>query len=604
MILVTIGTMPHFERLIRQMDLLAEHLDEDVFMQIGQTRYQPKHAQWERYVDDLSPYYDRARLVVSHGGFSTLETIRQGKQLIVVPRQHRYREHFDDHQVEFAKILQDRFGVPFFLDEKQMTVDFVQQNHVPKPFDHTPVQDFRREIDRLVAGDTEPLNQQEVIPKSISTPRPTPSVRHNTVASLTGIIGANASHYLIGWLVVISLGETAHGVFSVVLSFVTITVLLALSGLMEVRGVREIARELATAQREVQAQVDAIVGVGLTVSLILGVALFVSADWLGNWLGSDTALLIRWAAPWPLAMALLRIGTMLGDGFERMWASAFCSILFHGSRLIWLIVAVLLALPLSKIFAGWAIVMPLSGCVCACFTQYLLRRQGLRLRLSLASIFVTIRWITHSIPLTVARSTAAILPGAAAILIASAGGNKRIVSYFVIAYGLAAAPMILTAAITNAVFPAIARLIRQSDAAEPRITRPALRLAWRSIGMILAVHLCALAGYWIFGRQLLEIIYGANYADRHATLLILTGSVAIEGARHLIAHLLMAHNQGRVLFLIELMRYLVMAVLIVMWVPGYGARGAAAAVFAGTAMNVLGHVGILQKTVQHDRPAL
>lgn len=44
------------------------------------------------------------RIVITHGGpASFIMPLQIGKTPIVVPRQHQFNEHVNDHQVEFAR---------------------------------------------------------------------------------------------------------------------------------------------------------------------------------------------------------------------------------------------------------------------------------------------------------------------------------------------------------------------------------------------------------------------------------------------------------------------------------------------------------------------
>ncbi|MDY7076300.1 MAG: PssE/Cps14G family polysaccharide biosynthesis glycosyltransferase [Chloroflexota bacterium] len=84
MILVTVGTTD-FDALIKKMDKIASTLPDEVVMQTGNGQYVPKNCQHFRFAPSLEPYYDRATIVVSHGGLGTItETLERGKRLISV----------------------------------------------------------------------------------------------------------------------------------------------------------------------------------------------------------------------------------------------------------------------------------------------------------------------------------------------------------------------------------------------------------------------------------------------------------------------------------------------------------------------------------------
>lgn len=116
MIVVITGMEIHpFDRLIRAVDQLVEsgRLQLSVFIQRGHTPYQPKAVPYEDFLTfgDLRERIEASRLVITHAGAgSTLTCLQCRKRPIVVPRQARYGEHVDDHQLPFAKRLAD-FGL-------------------------------------------------------------------------------------------------------------------------------------------------------------------------------------------------------------------------------------------------------------------------------------------------------------------------------------------------------------------------------------------------------------------------------------------------------------------------------------------------------------
>ena len=116
MIFVTVGTHEQpFDRLIRKIDELKEDgtIQDDVIIQTGFSTYEPKHCQWSK----LIPYQQMlknvadARIVITHGGpASFIMPLQIGKTPVVVPRQHQFNEHVNDHQVEFARNVAQRMG--------------------------------------------------------------------------------------------------------------------------------------------------------------------------------------------------------------------------------------------------------------------------------------------------------------------------------------------------------------------------------------------------------------------------------------------------------------------------------------------------------------
>ena len=101
MIFVTVGTSD-FEQLVRKIDELAPFLRDQVVIQIGHGRYIPRNCEYFRFAPSLDPYYDKADIVVAHGGLgTTMEVLEKGKKLISVEN----ITCIDDHQTDILEIL-------------------------------------------------------------------------------------------------------------------------------------------------------------------------------------------------------------------------------------------------------------------------------------------------------------------------------------------------------------------------------------------------------------------------------------------------------------------------------------------------------------------
>ena len=112
MIFVTVGTHEQqFDRLIRKIDEMKEkkRITEDVFLQIGYSEYKPKYCEYKKMIsfEEMDEYSRKSRIIITHGGpGSIMLPFKYNKVPIVVPRQSKYKEHVDDHQVLFAKFLE------------------------------------------------------------------------------------------------------------------------------------------------------------------------------------------------------------------------------------------------------------------------------------------------------------------------------------------------------------------------------------------------------------------------------------------------------------------------------------------------------------------
>lgn len=106
MILVISGTHEQpFNRLLNYMNDWACGNTEQVVMQTGFTGGVYPHCLCQRFYEQeyLNELIRKARIVITHGGSSSVMSILQaGKTPVVVPRQHKYGEHVNDHQVNFC----------------------------------------------------------------------------------------------------------------------------------------------------------------------------------------------------------------------------------------------------------------------------------------------------------------------------------------------------------------------------------------------------------------------------------------------------------------------------------------------------------------------
>lgn len=110
MIFASVGSMLPFERLVRGVDEWArDNPGEEVFLQIGETEYQPRYAPFARMVA-MTEYRHRLRacdLFVAHVGMgSILQALEDRKQMLMLPRHREWGEHTTDHQIHTA----ERFG--------------------------------------------------------------------------------------------------------------------------------------------------------------------------------------------------------------------------------------------------------------------------------------------------------------------------------------------------------------------------------------------------------------------------------------------------------------------------------------------------------------
>ena len=114
MIFVTVGNATQgFQRLLEAVELQAQRGNlkgEDILFQSGRTsNFCPTVGQNVSFIthEQFEQSVMKADLVISHAGAGTLiHLLRIGKIPVVMPRQKKYGEHVDDHQVELVKGLE------------------------------------------------------------------------------------------------------------------------------------------------------------------------------------------------------------------------------------------------------------------------------------------------------------------------------------------------------------------------------------------------------------------------------------------------------------------------------------------------------------------
>lgn len=140
MILVTLGTQKFaMNRLVEAVDKLAAKLEEEVFIQAGNSTYKPVNCRYSQFVDsaDFKKMIEECNILITHAGVGSIMTgINAGKPVIVVPRLKQYGEHVDDHQTQIAKAFCDKGCVICCEDVGQLQecIDKVRSGYSFKPY--------------------------------------------------------------------------------------------------------------------------------------------------------------------------------------------------------------------------------------------------------------------------------------------------------------------------------------------------------------------------------------------------------------------------------------------------------------------------------------
>ena len=142
MICVTVGTHEQqFDRLVAYMDQWAGTHDEEVIIQSGYSRVEPKNCEWRSFYrqHEMDDFVRDARIVITHGGpCCYIEVLKLNKVPIVVPRQHMFGEHVDDHQLEIGRRLKAERNNIILIEHIDQLGDAIEHyDEITRDMNHT-----------------------------------------------------------------------------------------------------------------------------------------------------------------------------------------------------------------------------------------------------------------------------------------------------------------------------------------------------------------------------------------------------------------------------------------------------------------------------------
>ena len=112
MIFLSVGNNElSFIRLFIKFEKILEKLNKknvEVICQTGHTEYKNKDFKIIKFLEKkkFNDLINKSSLFISHAGAgSVIDSIQNRKIPILLPREKKYNEHVDDHQVEFYKKL-------------------------------------------------------------------------------------------------------------------------------------------------------------------------------------------------------------------------------------------------------------------------------------------------------------------------------------------------------------------------------------------------------------------------------------------------------------------------------------------------------------------
>lgn len=124
MIFASVGSVLPFDRLVRAVDEWGgAHPEREVFLQIGNGEYEPRHVRWTRMMphDEYRNRLKECSLFVAHVGMgSILQALEERKQMLLLPRHRSLGEHTTDHQLHTASRFRDVTGLRIVDDAEAL----------------------------------------------------------------------------------------------------------------------------------------------------------------------------------------------------------------------------------------------------------------------------------------------------------------------------------------------------------------------------------------------------------------------------------------------------------------------------------------------------
>jgi len=114
MIFVTVGTHEQpFDRLVQEIDRLKGEavIQDDIFVQTGYSVYKPQFCEHKDFIrfDEMITRMTESEMVITHGGTGSIMLVLYHQKIpLVVPRQKKYHEHIDNHQVLFCRTMVEK----------------------------------------------------------------------------------------------------------------------------------------------------------------------------------------------------------------------------------------------------------------------------------------------------------------------------------------------------------------------------------------------------------------------------------------------------------------------------------------------------------------
>ncbi|MDY6914681.1 MAG: oligosaccharide flippase family protein [Planctomycetota bacterium] len=399
---------------------------------------------------------------------------------------------------------------------------------------------------------------------------------------LIAIVVSNFCMFLRNLIVIRSYGAAAHGGFVLVVSIAAVTIAVSDLGLASKVGVRLIARQRAIEPERLGQVISGLVTVQLLFAVVLVLGMMAFAGPLASAFDDISATAVRVAGAWVLLHAIIRICIMIYVGFERMGAIALFMPAAEAAKLVWLLICAATGKDVIWIFVGWIGAYGLAAILAVAYTRRIGRAFSFRVRIQPQAIRRSLHIIAEAVPYHVPFMAMFALPFVTQFCLGVWQVPEQ-VSFFQVCYSLAFVSRLVSIATATAIFPRLAH-IDASAGADSNEATAMLKQVTRCVGMIATF---VFAFYCTTGSVLLQWMYGAEYVSALPVLLVLAVGVGLENYTQQLHQVLMAMRKVRVISLLELLRYILLAALAAWAIRIHGAQGAAWTVCAAIIVNAV-----------------
>jgi len=111
---ITVGTHPQqFNRLLQKIDeiITIKKISSEIVCQSGYSNYKPKNFEVTPFfgLEEFEKKIKEADLIITHAGEGNIGLCKNlNKKMIVAPRRKEFEEHTNNHQLELAKIVEEK----------------------------------------------------------------------------------------------------------------------------------------------------------------------------------------------------------------------------------------------------------------------------------------------------------------------------------------------------------------------------------------------------------------------------------------------------------------------------------------------------------------